>query len=261
MNLETSRKLFSTYSPLKTNDELYNRYISITNIKNIEKKHIRSKYNKEICNHFINEAVIKAAFIKKFSINKSPKNTVTIFELNVADSRADICMINGKSMVFEIKTEFDTFNRLENQLRDYTKTFQYISIVVPESNLTNVKKYLLDFVGLITYKQNKNKSINFCVYKEPTLNTNISSQYQLESLSKSQLKNKFPEQYAINKDKFILNIINAFSKKEITETYNYCVKAKYRDRWEYLQTVYKDIYPLDYQWFFKNNVNPKIVYK
>jgi hypothetical protein len=261
MNINTSKKLFSSYSTLRTNEELYSSFLKLTGIKVDNINEIRSEYNKVICKNFLNESVIKSAFIRKFSIKKSPKNTVTIFELNVGNSRADICMVNGKSMVFEIKTEYDSFNRLENQLNDYIDAFQYVNVVVPSRNADLIQQHIPDFVGIITYTQNLNGSISFKVFRDPIENLQMNSYIQLQSLTKKQITSNFEFLDLSDKEVIIENIIANYSKKDITDVFNNCIKLKYLNKWKYLQSVYKDIYPLDYQWFFKNNINPNVVYK
>ena len=42
-------------------------------------------------------------------------------------------MINGKAVVYEIKTELDTFERLESQICDYYKAFDHVCVVTSES--------------------------------------------------------------------------------------------------------------------------------
>src|SRR5690554_3876543 len=114
LSLNQLRKLFSVYTPLTSNKRLYDKFVEITGQTHFEIESIRKVYNNNIFKGFLNETVIKNSFIKKHCINM--EDTVTIFELNSGNSRADICMINGKSYVFEIKTEYDTTARLDKQL-------------------------------------------------------------------------------------------------------------------------------------------------
>ena len=37
-------------------------------------------------------------------------------------------MINGRGVVYEIKTDLDNLLRLENQIRDYYKVFSYVYV-------------------------------------------------------------------------------------------------------------------------------------
>jgi hypothetical protein len=48
-------------------------------------------------------------------------------------SRADVVILNGTSTVYEVKTELDSFSKLQSQLADYRLIFDRICVVVPES--------------------------------------------------------------------------------------------------------------------------------
>jgi uncharacterized protein (DUF2164 family) len=257
--LDDIKKLYYEYSPLKTNQELVNltrQYIGI----NVNTANVRELYNKIISKYFINETVIKSAFLERVSFKKSPKSTVTIFELNSGDSRADICMVNGKSIVYEIKTEYDTYNRLDNQIRDYLKLHDYVNVIVPKSQLDNILKIIPDGIGVIFYTQNRVGNISFKEYKQPKLNENIDSLAQLSQLTKKELVNIICNNY-LPKDRLIDIALDIYDKTEINNLFRESLKLKYFEKWNFLYTNQKDLYPLDYQWFFKNNLSTETVYK
>ena len=52
-----------------------------------------------------------------------PQNSTLINEFRVCNSKADIAIINGKSTVYEIKSKYDSLDRLESQIADYKKVF------------------------------------------------------------------------------------------------------------------------------------------
>ena len=74
----------------------------------------------------------------------SPKTTTALTEVPVAKSKADFILINGKAVVYEIKTELDNFERLETQINDYYKAFNYVSVVTAEVNSHAIEKILSD---------------------------------------------------------------------------------------------------------------------
>ena len=47
-------------------------------------------------------------------------------------------MINGKAVVYEIKTELDTFERLATQIDDYYKAFDHVCVVASDSQRTEL---------------------------------------------------------------------------------------------------------------------------
>jgi len=81
-----------------------------------------------------NEYFYKNTLLNKLIINVHRlKTTTALTEVPVAKSKADFIMINGKAVVYEIKTELDTFERLESQIRDYYKAFDHVCVVTSES--------------------------------------------------------------------------------------------------------------------------------
>ena len=258
LKLEDLRLLFNCYSPLKTNKQLINHYNQISQSSFDSNKNIRDQYNNKILKDFLNESVIKAAFVEKFSFKESKSSTVTVFELNTGTSRADICMLNGKSMVFEIKTEYDTFYRLEGQIADYKRAYQYLNLIIPLSKLDEAKKIIDETIGIITYSKVKGK-ITFNTDREPIPNQSYDSLFQLEQLTKKQLTSILcaPE---LSKDEMIQKIIESHTRDQINRYFIDLMKEKYQERWLYLYENRNIIKPLDYQWFFKNNISVEAVY-
>jgi hypothetical protein len=260
-NLNTSRELYSIYSPLKTNAQLFREFQGITGYDlNVKIEDIRDVYNKYIVKNFLNENVIKSAFIERYSLSKSPGHTVTIFEMNVGSSRADICIINGKSMVFEIKTEYDSFARLSKQLEDYEHVFEYVCLVVPECKIYSAINQIGENTGIIFYKQNRLGNIKFYEHRSPKYNNDIDPIKQLETLTKTELK-KLLKLSQNNKSELINDIVSSYNQEEINFIFKENFKDKYRDRWLYIHKHQNELYSLDYQWFFKNNLSISAVYK
>ena len=51
-------------------------------------------------------------------------------------------MINGKAIVYEIKTELDSFERLSTQVADYFKAFNHVCVVTCEDNYKKLSAIL-----------------------------------------------------------------------------------------------------------------------
>ena len=89
-------------------------------------------------------------YYKNILLNKlllgrhSLRTTAALSELPVARSKADFVLINGRPVVYEIKTELDNFNRLNTQLGDYYKAFGVVEVVTSESNCESVCSLLAD---------------------------------------------------------------------------------------------------------------------
>lgn len=65
-------------------------------------------------------------------------------------------MFNGVSKAFEIKTELDSDQRLPAQLQHYSKVFNEIYLIVPESKLGTYRKYA-GAAGLIAYSETERR--------------------------------------------------------------------------------------------------------
>ena len=58
----------------------------------------------------------------------------------------------------------------------------------------------------------------------------------------------------------IKKIIESHTKDQINRHFIDLMKEKYQERWLYLYENRNIIKPLDYQWFFKNNISVEAVY-
>ena len=63
-------------------------------------------------------------------------------QFRVANSIADTVIINGHGTVYEIKSDLDSFDRLEGQLEDYFKVFSFVNVVIPEEKISNLRERL-----------------------------------------------------------------------------------------------------------------------
>ena len=90
--------------------------------------------------YFYKNTILNQLLIKKHDLY----NTAALTELPIGDSKADIIMINGRGVVYEIKTDLDNLLRLDNQIKDYYKVFSYVYVVVGNKQLSHVKDFLKD---------------------------------------------------------------------------------------------------------------------
>lgn len=90
--------------------------------------------------YYYKNTILNQLLIKKHDLY----NTAALTELPIGDSKADFIMINGRGVVYEIKTDLDNLFRLENQIKDYYKVFSYVYVVVGNKQLSHVKEFLKD---------------------------------------------------------------------------------------------------------------------
>lgn len=98
---------------------------------------------KFITKEYRNEYFYKNTLLNKLLLGKhSIKTTVALTEIPINKSKADFVLINGKAVVYEIKTELDSFERLENQINDYYTAFNHVCVVTCESNYSKLNSLL-----------------------------------------------------------------------------------------------------------------------
>lgn len=105
---------------------------------------------KQLLSNYRNEYVFKNAIAQKILIGRHSINSSSLFtELRVETSKADVVIFNGTSHVYEIKTDLDNFERLEEQIKNYKKVFEYVNVVSVESKVNDIKSLVDDTVGII----------------------------------------------------------------------------------------------------------------
>ena len=96
------------------------------------------------------EYVYRAAITKNVLLGKHSLNTASMLsEFRVADSKADVVILNSTASVYEIKTERDTLTRLTRQLANYRKMFATVNVIAGEGHLSPILKLVPDDVGVL----------------------------------------------------------------------------------------------------------------
>ena len=111
----------------------------------------------ELKNNYRNEYFYKNTLLNKLLLGVHSINTTTaLTEIPIAKSKADFILINGKAVVYEIKTELDNFDRLKGQLSDYYKAFDHVAVVTCEENISKLKLVLdlPEYVGVYILQKN-----------------------------------------------------------------------------------------------------------
>lgn len=142
------------------------RYIKNTEGTNLKKiseiyAYLYKNHRNEYCykNTLLNQLLVHSP-IHNF------KTTTALTEITVNKSKPDFILINGKSVVYEIKTGLDNFERLEAQLNDYYKAFDNVIVVTDKFNVDKLIKvldafdstgiaYLGDNLEIITVREAK----------------------------------------------------------------------------------------------------------
>jgi hypothetical protein len=90
-------------------------------------------------------------------------DTIILNELGLknGESRADIAVLNGKMIGYEIKTEKDTLTRLTSQVSSYSQIFDKAFIIVAEKHLQKAKTIIPDWWGIYLIEFSKEETYTF----------------------------------------------------------------------------------------------------
>lgn len=117
------------------------RYINDPYNKN--HKTLISEIYHNLKDKYRNEYYYKNTLLNRLLFKEhNPLDTVALTEIPVGKSIADFIMINGKAIVYEIKTDLDNFERLDSQLENYYKAFDNVCVVTSENNLDAIQSKL-----------------------------------------------------------------------------------------------------------------------
>ena len=104
-----------------------------------------------LSSHYRSEYIYKNAIATKlYLIGHSLHNSLLTDELRSGNSRADVVILNGTSTVYEIKSAFDSFDRLESQLADYRRVFDRIVVVTTKDRAALLTERVGDPVGVMS---------------------------------------------------------------------------------------------------------------
>lgn len=202
-------------------------FSSDTNIKKI------SSLYTVLDKHYRNEYFYKNTMLNKLLLGRHSLNTTTaLSEVWISRSKADFVMINGKAVVYEIKTDLDNLERLENQINDYYKVFGNVEVVVSESHIDKVlNKYDNTDIGISlltrrnTISKVKDSQSNFDHLDVLSIYKLLRKQERINVLLK--LGYKFEEVDSFSEYDYYLEL---FNKASISEIYNEALKSlKQRD--------------------------------
>jgi hypothetical protein len=136
-----SSKLIKIFTQFNIVDSLY---------QNLSLRELFENSYKQLLKSYRNEYIFKNAIAQKILIGRHSIKSSSLFtEFRVETSKADVVIFNGTSHVYEIKTDLDNFERLEKQINNYKKVFEYVNVVSVESKIDIIKSLVDDSVGII----------------------------------------------------------------------------------------------------------------
>ncbi len=132
-----------------------------------------------------------------------------IEEKQIGKSRADALMVTEQSLIgIEIKSDADTYARLEKQVKNYDRYFDYNIVVVGTKHANHIQEHVPDYWGIITVDEMDGKPDFYILRQMSALpKRKIKIKYQLsilwrEELARIQEENHMPK-YKQKSKKFV----------------------------------------------------------
>jgi len=100
--------------------------------------------------YYRNAYIYKNVIANKILLGKHSLSTSHMLsEFRVGYNKADVVIINGTSSVYEIKSEYDTLNRLDGQINAYLEIFDFINVISSFSQVDKLRSVLPEKIGIL----------------------------------------------------------------------------------------------------------------
>lgn len=238
--------LATSYHTLQYRPELLQllQGCGVKDVENFNKFELHQKINRLLFRNYKGESDLKYRLAQSFR----KKGFVAAFEVRAKSSRADFLVVNGTTKCFEIKSKVDTLNRLDKQINDYHEVFEYNTLVVDPKHIRSLESLLPEHVGIWTYEDDRKVEL-----RQATLSPCLNPLAQLKIMTKKERQQQFgaPDPQMI---------LSTFPSEKINAGLKLALKKRYADRWNFVNVYWRDILPIDLQFFFNTNVKPDIIY-
>ena len=161
--------------------------------------------------NYRNEYIYKNIIANKILLGKhSLKTSQLLTEFRIGKNKADIIILNGTATVYEIKSEYDTFFRLNKQINSYIKTFEYVNVITSPSQIRKAIQALPESIGILSFTDRNTIS----TFRKPKSNlNNINLSLLFDSLRKDEYIEIVKKYYGSAPDVPNTKIFNVCKKK------------------------------------------------
>ena len=109
-------------------------------------------------------------------------------EKRTGSARADVVMITLDFLYgIEIKSDADTYARLEKQVKNYNCYYDRNIIVVGSSHAAHVKEHVPDWWGIITVEADESGAPDFYVMRQADVNPRVKDKRKISILWRTEL--------------------------------------------------------------------------
>ena len=189
----------------KGHSSFFNEMLSVSGLHEIIDENITmSAFLQIVYNHLFknyrSEYIYKNAIANKILLGKHSLNTAFMLtEFRVADCKADLVVLNGTSNVYEIKSEFDSVDRLKRQIYAYSQVFDFIHVITSTSpfQITKVASCIPKSVGIMSFT---NRNAIHTVREAESGRRFVKPDIIFDSLRKTEYTSIIKEQYGFIPD-------------------------------------------------------------
>jgi len=131
-----------------------------------------------------NEYIYKNAIARKILLGVHSLNTASMLtEFRAGNCKADVIVLNGTSTVYEIKSAYDSMERLTRQIAAYRLLFDRINVITSDSQLDKVAGVVGNDIGLMVLTDRYTISTE----REPSsLKSSVRSEVIFDSLRRNE---------------------------------------------------------------------------
>lgn len=143
-----------------------------------------------------------------------------IEEKSMGESRADVvAILTDKIVGIEIKSDADSYARLERQIKDYELYFDYNCIVVGSTHAKSVVEHVPNHWGIISVEQFDDK-LDFYIIREAEINPNCKIEKKIRILWRPELAHileikEFPAYKAKSKEFVREYLVGKIERQEL----------------------------------------------
>lgn len=137
-------------------------------------------------------------------------------------SRADVVMITPNAIYgIEIKSDADTYARLERQVRDYNQFYDYNYVVAGTRHAMHIEEHVPDWWGIITVEMEEGRP-DFYIMRKPGKNPKMKWKKKLSLLWRPELAhmqelNRMAKYRQKSKDFVIEKLLEQVAEEELQE--------------------------------------------
>jgi len=199
----------------------------------------------------MNDAEIRQNFHRKELRRQHIRDDTLVIDelgLNHGKCRADIAVVNGNFIGYEIKSNKDSLRRLNEQVKSYNSVFDKVSIIVGHRHSSSIRKYVPEYWGIIISVRGSRGAVSFEMIRKAQTNKNTEPisiarllwrDEVVEILQKKDIPNK-----TLRKPRTVLyeHLVDSLSLLELKQTVRDCFKMRRNWRCPESLSRYGDLY-------------------